>query len=167
MPTLDPADRRLNRGLQRLRHNPVAAYAVALGAVAIATMVRWLLTGYLPEGLPFITYFIAVAAAALFGGFWPGILAIVISAGVAYYLFLPPPFGFAFSEANAVALAVFIFFSGLLVLIVTALNMAVERSLSLEQSLEAEIERCRRAEHDASRRDKGPKRHHHKLESRR
>jgi PAS domain S-box-containing protein len=151
MPTLDPADRHLNRRLQRLRHNRAASFAIAIGAVVIATIVRWVLADYLPEGLPFITYFIAVAAAALFGGFWAGILAIVTSAGVAYYLFLPPPFGFAFSEANAVALALFIFFSGLLVLIITALNMALQRSLSLEDSLEAEIDRCRRAEHDASR----------------
>jgi PAS domain S-box-containing protein len=151
MPTLDPADRHLNRRLQRLRHNPVTAYAIAIAAVAVATIVRWLLADYLPEGLPFVTYFIAVAVAALFGGLWPSVLAIVISAVIAYYLFLPPPFGFAFSEANAVALALFIFFSTLLASIVTALNMAVERSLTLEESLEVEIERCRRAEHDASR----------------
>jgi PAS domain S-box-containing protein len=39
----------------------------------------------------------------------------------------------------------------LLVAIVTALNRVIDRSLVLEQSLEAEIERCRRAERDSRR----------------
>ena len=67
MPTLDPADPLLSRRLQRLRQNPVAAYAIAIAAVLIATIVRWLLADYLPQGLPFITYFIAVAVAARLG----------------------------------------------------------------------------------------------------
>ena len=92
---------------------------------------------------------LAVAAATLLGGFWPGILAIVLSALAALYFFMSPLFGFDFNTANAVALAVFITFSGLLVLLVRALNVVVERSLALEETLQTEIERSQRAERDS------------------
>ncbi len=144
-------ERRLDRRLQSLRRSPLAAYAIALCAVAVATIVRWALSGYLPAGPPFVTYFVAIAVAALCGGVWPGVLATVLSAIIAFYLFMPPKFGYAFDEANAIALALFILCSGLLVLIVTALNAAIDRSLKLEENLEAEIERSSRAERDSRR----------------
>jgi PAS domain S-box-containing protein len=149
--SFDRPERRLDRRLQRSRRNPFAAYSIAVCAVGIATIIRWVLAGYLPEGLPFVTYFIAIAVAALFGGFWPGALATVLAAITAFYLFMPPQFGFAFDKANTVALALFVLFSGLLVLIVTALNAAIDRSLELEENLAAEIERSRRAERDSRR----------------
>jgi PAS domain S-box-containing protein len=105
--------------------------------------------GYFGQDYAFITYFFAVAAATLLGGFWPGILAIVLSALAALYFFMSPLFGFDFNTANAVALAVFITFSGLLVLLVRALNVVVERSLALEETLQTEIERSQRAERDS------------------
>jgi PAS domain S-box-containing protein len=151
MASVDFPERRLDRRLQRLRRNPLAAYAIAFCSVGIATIVRWVLADYLPEGLPFITYFIAIAAAALFGGLWPGVLATILAAIIALYLFMTPQFGFAFNETNTVALVLFALFSGLLVLIVSALNAAIDRSVSLEENLEAEIEQSRRAERDSRR----------------
>jgi K+-sensing histidine kinase KdpD len=81
--------------------------------------------GYFGQNYPFITYFFAVAAATFLGGFWPGILAIVLSSLAALYFFMPPLFGFDFNTANAVALAVFTTLSVLLVVLVTTLNVAV------------------------------------------
>jgi PAS domain S-box-containing protein len=143
--------RGLAKRLQRLRQRRYVAYGIAIAAVAIATVIRAAADKYLPGGLPFITYFGAVAAATLLGGFWPGILAVLLSALVAWFVFLPPPLEFAITWPEAIALFFFILFSMLLVAIVTALNRAIDRSIALEQSLEAEIERCRRAERDSRR----------------
>jgi PAS domain S-box-containing protein len=143
--------RELARRLQRLRKNRYLAYGLAIAAVAMATLLRLAIDKYLPAGLPFITYFGAVAAATLLGGFGPGIAAVVLSTIVAWFLFLQPPLQLLLTGSEALALFVFILLSMLLVAIVTALNGAIDRSIALEQSLEAEIDRCRRAERDSQR----------------
>jgi PAS domain S-box-containing protein len=124
---------------------------MAIAAVAVATLIRMAIDTYVPEGIPFITYFGAVAAATLLGGFWPGTAAVFLSAIVAWFVFLPPPLQFVLTWSQLLALFLFILFSMLLVAIVTALNRAIDRSIALEKNLEAEIERCRRAERDSGR----------------
>jgi PAS domain S-box-containing protein len=143
--------RGLAKRLHSLRQKHYVGYGIAIAAVAIATLIRAAADAYLPAGLPFITYFGAVAAATLLGGFWPGTLAVLLSALIAWFVFLPPPLQFVFTGSQILALLFFILFSMLLVAIVTALNRAIDRSMTLEQSLEAEIERCRRAERDSRR----------------
>jgi PAS domain S-box-containing protein len=143
--------RGLAKRLKRLRQKHYVGYSIAIAAVAIATLIRAAADAYLPAGLPFITYFGAVAAATLLGGFWPGTLAVLLSALIAWFVFFTPPLEFAIAWPEAIALFFFILFSMLLVAIVAALNRAIDRSVTLEQSLEAEIERCRRAERDTHR----------------
>lgn len=143
--------RRLAERIQRLRENPFTVYGIALAAVAISTLIRWAIRGYLPGGLPFMTYFPAVAIVTLLGGFGPGVLATLLATLVAWFVFVPPPFDFTLNTPDAIALLLFVLLSLLLVGLVTALNLAVNRLLMIEQNLEAEIERCRRAERDALR----------------
>jgi PAS domain S-box-containing protein len=143
--------RGLAKRLQRLRQKRYLAYGIAIAAVAIATLIRMASDKYLPGGLPFITYFGAVAAATLLGGFGPGTAAVLLSALVAWFVFLPPPLQFVLTGPQVLALFFFNLFSMLLVAIITALNHAIDRSLALEQSLDIEIERCRRAERDSRR----------------
>src|SRR3990170_4214567 len=94
--------RGLAKRLQRLRQKRYIAYGMALAAVAIATVTRAAADTYLPGGLPFVTYFGAVAAATLLGGFWPGTLAVLLSALVAWFVFLPPPLEFAITWPEAI-----------------------------------------------------------------
>jgi PAS domain S-box-containing protein len=143
--------RGLAKRLQRVRQKRYLAYGIAIAAVAIATLIRMASDKYLPGGVPFITYFGAVAAATLLGGFGPGTAAALLSALVAGIMFLPPPLQFVLTGSQILALSFFILFSMLLVAIITALNHAIDRSMTLEQSLEIEIERCRRAERDSRR----------------
>jgi K+-sensing histidine kinase KdpD len=74
--------------LKRLRQTSLLGYSAALAAVAIATALRFALAGYVMHGVPFITYFPAIAIATLIGGFWPGVLAAVISGFLAWVLFI-------------------------------------------------------------------------------
>jgi hypothetical protein len=42
------------------------------------------------QGIPFITYFPAIVLATLLGGFWPGVLATILSGLLAWVVFIPP-----------------------------------------------------------------------------
>jgi PAS domain S-box-containing protein len=117
----------------RVRRNPIAAYGVAVAAVAVATLVRWLVGGQVLEGLPFITFYPAIIIATLAGGFWPGIAAIVLSTAAALYLFLPPLFGPDLNQREAVSLLLFVFMSGINATIVALLDVPVRRIMAQVQ----------------------------------
>src|SRR6266511_2139179 len=124
----------------RVRRNPSAAYGSAVAAVALATLVRWIVGGQVVEGLPFITYYPAIIIATLAGGFWPGILATVLSSATALYLFLPPLFSPDLIQREAVSLLLFIFLAGINVTIVALLNAAVEHIIAQVQNMRVLIE---------------------------
>jgi len=65
-----------------------AQYGVGLGAIAVATLLRWWLNPFLGVTGPFITFFLAVAVAAWFGGFGPAALATCVAVVIAWNWFL-------------------------------------------------------------------------------
>jgi PAS domain S-box-containing protein len=66
-------------------------YALAVGAVALGSLLRYGFDVWVGPDLPtYITFYPAVMLAALLGGFGPGLLATVLAAAVADYLLLPP-----------------------------------------------------------------------------
>ncbi len=72
-----------------MRERPRArlvAYVLAVLAPAVSLCVRWPLWPVLEDAVPHMTFFPAVMIAAYFGGFWPGLLATVLSAALANYL---------------------------------------------------------------------------------
>src|SRR6266851_9137845 len=114
-------------------------YAVSCLAVALATGLKLLLGSILEQDSPFLLYFAAVVASALYGGSGPGIFAAVISAGAAAYLFLPPFYSFTIANpAVRLRLGVFfvetIFISG----VCGALRSAKRRLEATRADLEAE-----------------------------
>jgi PAS domain S-box-containing protein len=117
---------RLAARLHRLRGHSLAAYAIAFAAVAVATLIRWAIGEYVPGRIPFTLYFPAIVIAALAGGFWPGMLAIVLSALAACLLFILPS-GWGLEET--VSLLTYALVSLLIVGVVAALNWALDRLL--------------------------------------
>ena len=107
--------------IRRLRKNPVAGYAVALGAVTIATLVRWAVTQLVSATAPFVTYFLAIIFVALACGFWPGMVAVLLSVLAGAVLFLPPAFSFAVDPAEVWALLLFA--------VVASINVALTSEL--------------------------------------
>src|ERR1700709_933326 len=87
---------------ERPRH-PMADYGVALIPTAISLFVRWPLWPLLGNAVPQMTFLPAVMIAAYYGGFWPGILATVLSAATANYFVGAQPPAFHFSTANDIA----------------------------------------------------------------
>ena len=85
-----PSDPEPAHPLTAKRTSPAGGYLIALGAVAVATIARFLLQPVLGDHLQFITYFGAVFVTAALGGFRPTALAVVLGAGLAWYFFFAP-----------------------------------------------------------------------------
>src|SRR5262245_46732 len=94
----------LVKRIQLVRKNRVAAVGIAIAAVAIATMVRWSIGKFVPGRIPFTIYFPAIVLASLLDGFWSGMLATALSVVGAWFLFVPPQFGFSFNWSDATSL---------------------------------------------------------------
>jgi two-component system, sensor histidine kinase and response regulator len=65
----------------------LVAYSLAVLAPAVSLLARWPLRPLLGDAVPHMTFFPAVMIAAYFGGFWPGLLATILSAVAANYFF--------------------------------------------------------------------------------
>src|SRR5919198_5088723 len=77
-----------------LRRNLLGGLAVATLLVLAALAVRFALHDEL-IGIPYVTFYSAVAIAAFVGGWQAGLFATALSALSALYFLLPPPFSFA------------------------------------------------------------------------
>jgi PAS domain S-box-containing protein len=116
--------------LRRLRRdNRALCYGIAIAAVVVAGLIRYLLEGLL-IGVPFITFFLAVIIAAFFGGLGPGLLAILLSALTSVYFFMQPPFSFGVT----VPLLLFFLMAGAQVALMALLNGAIDRLARQEQN---------------------------------
>jgi PAS domain S-box-containing protein len=122
------------------RRRPVVAYGLAVGLVALATLLRLAVSGYAIEGVPFITYYPAIILATLAGGLWAGLVATVLSAAVAWYLFMPPAGAWDLDQRGLVSLLLFIVIAGINVAIVALLNAAIERIFAQEENSRVLIE---------------------------
>jgi two-component sensor histidine kinase len=100
--------------------------------------VRWALDAYLPSGIPFITFFVAVILTAFVAGIGPGILVVVLSSAVSWYLFLAPAYSFAIDRAGVLALTLYVATSAINLVVIHALQVALDR-LDRERARSAEL----------------------------
>jgi two-component sensor histidine kinase len=68
---------------------------------------RFPLAESLAGAAPFTTYTLAIIVVALVCGFWPGMMAVVLSGLTGWFLFLPPALSFALSTRETWTLATF------------------------------------------------------------
>src|SRR5215475_8673512 len=81
------------RGVMReVSLNRLAPYGVAVLSVALATVVRLEIDPLLGGSAPLLLFAIAVILTSWFGGFWPGLLAIILSLLASDYLFFEPKY---------------------------------------------------------------------------
>lgn len=65
MPLSNPfANRRIVEAVKAIREHPDAAYGIAIGLVAFATLTRWAMGDYIGAHIPFITFFPAIIIGA-------------------------------------------------------------------------------------------------------
>jgi PAS domain S-box-containing protein len=107
----------------------LARYAFAITVIVIAGLLREILSTVIGAGVPFILFYPAVAVAAWFGGFWPGVLSTVVGGLTAWYFFIPTYFSFAGLDAASVGqLVIFFIASTFICLLAESLRQATIRA---------------------------------------
>lgn len=111
------------------------SYAIAIGAVAVAFVLRWALFGILDTRLPFAFFLPAAMVAAWYGGLGPGLLAAGAGLLLGDYFFLPPHISWGpLSEADRTALTIYALTSTIAVMLFDNLHVRIRR-------LECELKR--------------------------
>ena len=82
--------------------NPPAAYALAIGVLAAAVLLRYLLDRWMGDTLPLVTLFGAVAAAVWVGGYRPAVVVCVVGFLACDYLFIVPRGQLGLNDAEKV-----------------------------------------------------------------
>ena len=119
---------------------PIMAYGAALACVALALALRAALKSVNPNIVPFATLYPALMAAALLGGFGPGMVALLIGVLGAWWFLLPspgpllPP-----SSSQAANLAILTVTGGLLVVLAATFRRAITRLFAGEERLRLAI----------------------------
>src|SRR5215813_2737779 len=109
-----------SRGIMRiLSLRRLAPYGVAVLSVALATVVRLEFDPLLGETAPLLIFAIAVILTSWFGGFWPGLLAIILSLLVSDYFFFAPKYSLftydsKLDEIRAISFGIFGILSSLI-----------------------------------------------------
>ena len=127
----------------RIVGRPVwARYGVALGTVLLAWYARQALTHAVgPTALPFVFFFPAVAVAAWWGGFGPGLVSVALSALLANWSFMRPTWALTLSAYDLAAMLAFAISS---LFILGAIELMHRARASLHR--EVDMRRCAEAE---------------------
>lgn len=100
----------------RIFENAAARYATALATILVALLVRWALSPFVGDCVPFITLFPAVIFAAWFCDIGPSILSVVVALLGARFLFVRPVHSFSLPDTpQSVAIYAFLLSSALIV----------------------------------------------------
>jgi signal transduction histidine kinase len=81
-------------------------YAVAFGAVAVATATTFLLRGFMGPSISLL-FFPAVILTAVYGGYGPALVSTVLSTASLAFFFVAPTFSFEVGTDDVIRLAVF------------------------------------------------------------
>jgi two-component sensor histidine kinase len=74
---------------QGFEPNSASGFLFAVACIVAAALLRWLLGIWFGATLYFVAFFPAVILAALFAGFWPGMVALALSVAAGIALFVP------------------------------------------------------------------------------
>ncbi len=149
---LNAPERKFHAALDRLG-NTVAKglhwqrrYGGAAALVGVALVIRMLI-GPLDAGIQYVTFFPAVALAAVIGGFWPGILAAVLATTLGTVLFWPPyaALDFAFDGHMVLSNTVFMLDTCIVCAAIEALHRAHHRLTASEHGRRMAAMVCREA----------------------
>jgi PAS domain S-box-containing protein len=104
-------------------------YALAIGVLVAAVLLRWLLDPVMGDALPLVTLFGAVAAAVWVGGYRPAIIVAILGYLACAYLFIPPRGRLGLdAPANLVGLIAYLFTCSVIIGFGEALRVAQRRA---------------------------------------
>ncbi len=118
---------------QGFKPNSPTGFLFAAGCIAAAGIVRWLLGMWFGATLYFVAFFPAVIIAALFAGFWPGMMALALSVIIGLGLFVPSNLMAGLPPSFVANLAIYIV-AGLCTVWLGHLFRSAVRELQAEQA---------------------------------
>lgn len=117
-------------------------YAVGVLAAAASAFIRWQFLEVLEFRVTFLTFYPAVALSALYGGFYPGLLATAVSAALARYFWMEPVGGFAITNAaDLISIVIFLASGALISSLAEMAFRAQARALEAEERSRLAAER--------------------------
>ncbi|MET0626142.1 MAG: PAS domain S-box protein [Pyrinomonadaceae bacterium] len=119
-----------------------ARYGLALAATAAATLLMFVLydlAGLERGQVPFIFYFVAVIAVAVYGGRGPVLLTIALSALAANFFFLGPPYALALDFSDVLQTVIFVAVSLFISTLATRSARAERDALRSRESLQTTL----------------------------
>lgn len=120
-------------------------YGVAIVSVAIATVLRETLDPLLGNQVPYIIHFLAVLITAWYGGFGPGLVAIVLSSFAVGYFFVPPRGALSIrGSGNFVGWLIFLIVSLAMIMLAHSQRRERRRAEVSAQAIEAHLENLER-----------------------
>jgi signal transduction histidine kinase len=124
-------------------------YSVAVGIVALSLLARVALDPVLQDELPFVTFFVGIAAAAWFGGLGPSLLSVALGFVAAEWFFIGHGHAQLLATPRDFAMAgCYFLVAAIIVLLGNAIHKARECAASRQAELEREIGKRRRAEEE-------------------
>lgn len=142
----------MTRIFRTIRQKPWLGYPLALLLFGLALLVRWS-AGTAMDGLPFVTFFLAILAVAGLGGTGPAIACLLLSFVAAWYFFLPAPNSFRLVwPQGPIALAFFLAVGGAQIALIHGLRRATEHLAAQRMALAALAERHRLLYHEVQHR---------------
>ena len=118
----------------RTNHPAWPRYAVGVLLAILAAAVRWQFLEVLEFRVTFLTFYPAVALAALYGGFYPGLAATAVSVVLARYLWIEPVGRFAITNiADVLILVIFVCSGTLISYLAEAMYRAQARAHEAEE----------------------------------
>jgi PAS domain S-box-containing protein len=133
------------------RRSMLRRYGVAALCVTVALLVRWLLDPILQDRTPLATISGAVIVAVWYGGWGPGLAAVLIGYLGANWLFIEPRFAFGIDTATIVSFSTYLTSNLFIIALGEAMRRAQRRA---HANAEVAIERRHRVETEVAERRK-------------
>jgi len=93
----------------------ILPYGIAVAAIAVTLLARWLLQPVLRNNIPYLIFVLPVSLSAWYGGFRTGLFATFLSAVVAEFFFVPPYHSVKIDVGvDAIQFTLFLFVGGLI-----------------------------------------------------
>jgi PAS domain S-box-containing protein len=129
----------LTRYTQLVRSGSLRAYAAATALALLGVLLRVALAPVVGDQVPYVTIFPVVLLAAVIGGARAGILALVISAVLSWYLVLPEHGAFRPGGAELLGFVLFLAVAALMIAAAQTLRNAAERAATQQEQLAAAL----------------------------
>jgi signal transduction histidine kinase len=131
----------LRRNTSTSKHSWFGRYAIAVGAIAVAVMLRLPLRSFMNPEAPFLLLFAAVLVASAFGGLGPGLLATLLGAGTSNFVVMLPNINMDWSMDKGDIVRTFLFLcEGIFISVLGARLQAARRRAEQSEAEARQLE---------------------------